>query len=846
MFFDGPLAKKEPSKFVLQGKPFSDDYKYMENLHDATTVKFARLEQDHHYHVDGRLDLQSGKFRLWSESECRSLITSREGGFDKGEERIGDFIYYTRKLEGESIDVGFFRKRPGQADILGEELINPHELKRQFGYSHCSIGVCRVSDDGRYVAYTLSVEGGDRYICHVRSIDNASLFHVIRSTNVISIEFGSSNNSFYYTECNELNRPYRVMMQEVRPGLLSPPVEIYRDDDETYFVDVRKTKDSKFLVFSSDAKGTGNVLVLPASFPTIPKDLQVFFPHPAKPKEIAGKDAWGWLEHHSNCFLMVTSRNAPNYEVVYVRDEIALHEGVACQRWAPLIPHRDDVQITDVDLFENQLVAFEQHLQFERLQHIRIVDLRRGIERANKDRTTDVVLHFPALVNVTPGLNKNFKQDVLSFVYSSIIQPPRECVYNLNAAHDAKAVRTMAPTSLYTQRQHETLSPWDYMWPYHMYRDFVTSHDGTQVPITICQKRDLFTEEITDYDPLSNTPRHCLLYVYGSYGEIPSTHFQLLPYLWLMRRRWVVAFAHVRGGGELGHSWAEAGKGRKKMNTVRDFVACCEHLVKQGFTTPQNLVVAGNSAGAVPIAAAANMHGNTLFNFALLRAPFLDITSTMMDPNLPLSIAEQQDWGDPLNSRADLDAIAEYDPYLNVNDKVTYPSMMISTCLDDDRVPAWNALKYVAKLREVRRKQGVDPIRDQLVLRCKNVGGHHYWNDMLPLAEEINMLIHHYGLPGFHCKTEDLDMMQQMHNYFSTGLMDHDDQQQTWLKWDAWEKERLDFFSKMNTMTHEPNYRALKAKKEVYYWHNSVMPEHIANPKPQMPQKGGSATTVAK
>jgi protease II len=817
MYHDGPLAKNKPTDFTLAGRTLTDKFKYMEDLYSSETRRYIRRERGFLASIDGRFDNGAYKHRIMLEVETRAVATTREAGFDKGEERIGDFIYYTRSLEGEETDVGFYRKRPGQGDMLGEELINPHELKRRFGYPTCDVGICRVSNNGKYIAYTLSIEGGDRYICHVRSADNASLFHVIRSSNIISIEFGSGE-SFYYTECNDLNRPYRIMRLELRPGILSEPEEIFRDDDENYFVDIRRTKDSQFMVITSDSKQSGSVLVMPATYPKIPTELQPFLKG-RKYVEVAGKDAWGWLEHHNGHFIMVTSKEAKNYKVVYARDEMVLNEGRSFAGWKELVPHDETRQITDVDIFKSHLVIFENIFGYERSQHIRVVDIRNGVHKA-KDRTKDVLLHFPPMCQLTPGLNKNYDQNAFNFLFSSVTTPSRECVYSFDSTHTPEQVKRMAPMSLYTQRTHEMFSPWDYMWPYHMYRDTVEAHDGEQIPITICQKRDLFVDEITEYDPASNTPRMCLLYVYGSYGETPSLHFQTMPYLWMIRRRWVVAFAHVRGGGEK-PGWAEAGKGRNKMNTIHDFVSCCKFLVDQGFTTPDKLVVAGNSAGAVPIAAAMNMYGNELFNMALLRAPFLDIVNTMMNPDLPLSLSEREDWGDPLNNREDLDYLMQYDPYYNLNPRVRYPSVIVSACADDDRVPAWNALKYVARMREIRMKHDIDPITEPCILRWNDRGGHYKWNDMVEVSEEIAFIIQRFDLPGTHAKTNDLDTMQQTHNYFNSGLMDHDDAQQTFLKWDTWEREKIDFITKMHTMKHEPNFRALTAKKENYYWHKT-------------------------
>lgn len=281
----------------------ADAFRYMEDLFDRETQQYIKMEMRHKSLVDAKFDLKHSRARIWAELDAKVVVTTREGGFDKGEERIGDYIYFTRSVPGarDSSAIGFYRKKVGEVDLLGEELINPVLLQQHFGYKDCTVGICRVSQDGRYLAYTLSVEGGDRYICHVRSIDNASLFHVIRGRNIVSVEFGSGN-TFYYTESNELNRPYRVMMQEIRPGLLTPAVEVYREEEENFFVDVRKTKDEAYMVFTSDSKSKGNAFVVPASYPIIPTHLKQFFPD-GKPVCIADKEQRNWVEHYDHHFI---------------------------------------------------------------------------------------------------------------------------------------------------------------------------------------------------------------------------------------------------------------------------------------------------------------------------------------------------------------------------------------------------------------------------------------------------------------------------------------------------------------------------------------------------------------
>eukprot|EP00760_Papus_ankaliazontas_P033656 PhM_4_TR6550/c0_g1_i1/m.105058 len=821
MCLDGHLAKEIPMTTVLHGQTIEDKYKYLEHMepedeHYKDFRHFVQVEQGFYTLHDMDKDLQGGKFRLWSEIDCRVVTTTREGGYDAGEERIGEFLYYTRSLEDGGADLGFYRKRPGQSDNLGEELINPHELKKKYGYQHCQIGLCRVSSDGSMLAYTLSVEGGDRYICHIRSLTNNDVFHVIRGSNIVSIEFGDAGN-FFYTECNELNRPYRVMSVDIHKGVLSRPQVVYSDEDEKYFVDVRKTKDGRYLTITSDAKSHGNVLLLPASYPRLfGEDAKIFAQGPL---EIAGKDSWGWLEHHNGDFFMVTSKDAPNFKIVRASAADVIRGGRNFNGWTDFVPHRDNVQIQDVDLFKTHLVLYENNFGFERSQEIRIIDLRK---EDTSDRSKDVVLHFPPMVSVTPGLNKNWHQTEMCFLYSTLTEPTTECVYRFDSARTPEVMRKMAPTALYATQTSETLSPWDYMWPYTVYRDTVTSHDGVEIPITIAHRRDLFTEEITDWDPFPDTERGALIYVYGSYGEVPSMHFQVAPFMYLLRRRWVVAFAHVRGGGEkLG--WEEMGKGKTKINSTMDFVACCRHLVDMNYTRPDDLVAMGSSAGCVPIAAAANMHGKELFDFGILRAPFLDITSTMINPDLPLSLAERDVWGDPLNNAEDFELLKKYDPYYGIRDDIDYPGFLVSAALDDDRVPPWNAMKYVARLREQRTKRGIDPLRDPLLLRLYDKGGHYVWGEHVNICEEIRWLCHKYAIQGPGTKPDDMDVMTTLHNQAQAGIIDEDDAKKAFLKWDSWEDEKRRYYQRMLDVEARLAVPRLVPKKKTstFYWHHT-------------------------
>ena len=835
-----------------------DQYAYMHDLDHPDTRAYIKAERRCYNLLSTRMNTQSSKFRIWGEQDAKVVMTSRKGGYDDGEERIGNYLYVTREV-GNHGEVAYYRKRYGQVDLLSEELINPQTLKQQFGYATCSLGVIRVSADGKYIAYTISVDGSDRYICHVKSISDASLFHVIKGSNIMSIEFGTANR-FFYTDSNELNRPNRVMMVHLQPGLLPQPTEVYRDDDERFFVDVRRTKDSEYLIITSDSRDSCSAWVAPASYPIVPQHLKALFSKPAF-VEVVPKKCWTWLDHYDSCFVMVSGDEGDNNRILYTRDEVALKDGVDAQ-WKELLPIRDDVVITDIDMFRGMMIVFEQTSHFDRQQQIRTIDLSAGLDAASGVQArihSDGVLHFPPLCQITPGLNRNWNADSMQFIYSSVIQPVKECIFHFKNHMPADKSRLVSPQALMNQRQHDEFTPFDYDWPYHAYRDVCESADGTQISMSLFHMRDNFVEQNTDFDAAANSPKPCILYVYGSYGEVPAMHFQTCPYMWLLRRRFTVVFAHVRGGGEI-PGWAEEGRHKNKMRTVEDFTACCEHLVSAGYTTADQLVVVGTSAGAVPIGAAMNARGDSLFGTAWLRSPFLDIATTMCDPSLPLTIAERREWGYPLNNAEDRELIMKYDPYQNINTRVRYPTVIVSTCLDDDRVAPWNAIKYVAKLRAARDAQEKaagfplgsqaggtrsDPIANPIILRVEESGGHHHWSENIQVNEELAFLCNLHDIEGSERCAGDMDNQRLMENQVRAGVIDEDDAKKAFLRWEDWEEERMDFHRKLVRMEFEPGYRAVKQNKAPHFWVPSEeeLEEKVNN---DMSEKGKKARYQAR
>jgi oligopeptidase B len=334
----------------------------------------------------------------------------------------------------------------------------------------------------------------------------------------------------------------------------------------------------------------------------------------------------------------------------------------ARQYWTDLVPHREDVRLEDVDAFAEHLVCTERH---EGLVRLRVMSVEDG-------STHDVAFPDP-VYSVWVGANAEYDTATLRYGYTSLVAPITDVDYDM---------RTRAATVVKTQPVRGGYDPSDYVSE----RVWATAPDGARVPISLVRRRDV--------DRDGTAPG--LLYGYGSYEHSIDATFRASR-LSLLDRGFVFAIAHVRGGGELGRHWYEAGRLEHKMNTFTDFIACAEHLVDQGYVHPRRLVARGGSAGGLLMGAVANLRPD-LFAGIVAEVPFVDVLTTMLDASLPLTVTEWEEWGDP----RDADAyrwMRAYSPYDNVRSQ-PYPAMLVTTGLNDPRVQFWEPVKWVAKLRE--------------------------------------------------------------------------------------------------------------------------------------------------
>jgi oligopeptidase B len=443
------------------------------------------------------------------------------------------------------------------------------------------------------------------------------------------------------------------------------PELVFEEKDELFDVFGGRSRDKKIIFIGSYAKTSTEFRYLPAENPT------------AAPKLILARqpDHEFDVDHHGNLFYIRTNKGAKNFRIV-----TAPVDDPSEKNWKEFIAHQPAVKVEDISLFANHAVISEWE---GGLQNLRVHDFKTGKSHRIK---------YPEPVYAV-GLdaNREFDTNVVRYRYQSLVTPSSVFDYDMNKQQSTLLKETEVPGGFDRKN-------------YASERVFATASDGTKIPLSIVYKRGV---KMDGKAPL-------LLYGYGSYGASMSPTFSSNR-LSLLDRGVIYAIAHIRGGGEMGEEWRQAGRMMNKMNTFTDFIASAEHLVKNKYTSTDRLVIQGGSAGGLLMGAVTNMRPD-LFKAVVSQVPFVDVLNTMLDASLPLTTSEYIEWGNP-NEKAAFEYMKKYSPYDNIEAK-NYPSILVKVSLNDSQVPYWEGAKLVAKLRAMKTDQ------NPLLLKTNMGAGH--------------------------------------------------------------------------------------------------------------------------
>ncbi len=635
------------------GDERTDDWFWLRERDDPEVRDY--LEAENAYTQAGLAHTEPVQHRVFADIKERVQETDASAVV-----RRGDWEYFTRTIEGR--EYAAHCRRPASDAPAPDPLVEPASAAGEMlvldenalaaGEDYFVLRGFALSPAQRLLAYAVDVTGGELATLRVRDLDTGSDLPDEIDGVYYGLAWANDERTLFYVRTDDAIRPYQVW-RHLLGEPTSADVLVYQEDDERFGVGIGRMRTGRFIGVGSESKTTSEARLIDADDPTAPLRL-------VTPRE---QGLEYHVEHHVDAehgdrlFVLTNADGAENFRLMVVG-----LEDTSRGAWAEVVPHRADVRLADVDAFADHLVLSERSAGLERLRVLRLGD---GSER---------VLEMPDDVySAWVGPNPEFESSTLRIGYTSLVVPTSDI--DVDLADGARTVVKRQPVHGYDPSTLETHRLW------------ATASDGTQIPISIVHRKDLHRDGSAAL----------LLYGYGSYEVSIDPTFSASR-VSLLERGVAFAIAHVRGGGELGRPWYEDGKLDHKRNTFTDFVACAEHLVAQGYTSPTRLVARGGSAGGLLMGAVANLRPD-LFRAIVAEVPFVDCLTTMLDESLPLTITEWEEWGDPAHDPAIYDYIKSYAPYDNVA-ALDYPALLVTAGLNDPRVQYWEPAKWVAKLRE--------------------------------------------------------------------------------------------------------------------------------------------------
>ena len=598
----------------------------------------------------------------WQQAQLADQAELREQLFQEIKGRIletdlslpspwGPYLYYTRTTAGDEYPRHYRCPRPADdsntVDESREELLlDPNELAAG---GFLSLGAFNVSPDHQRLAYSLDTSGDEIYTLYVKELASGVVSELPFDDCDGSMTWANDSQTLFFTELDDTHRPFRLYRHRLGD---STAEAVFEEADGRFFLHCYRASSERQLILLLNSKTTSEAWVLDADTPQQP--FTCLAPrvegHEYYPDHGQLDGQWRWFIRSNQDGINFALFHAPSDTVPARAD------------WQVLVPHRDDIMLEGLTLNASALT----------------LSLREGGLPVIEIRPSGLPAYRVQLPDAAYSL---YVQDSLEFIsprirlrYEALNRPAQ--VRQLVLADGEQTVLKQTPV----------LGPFD-ADAYVSRRLWATAADGTRIPVSLVQRREDLGKPVPLY-----------LYGYGAYGESLDPWFSHAR-LSLLERGVAFAIAHVRGGGELGESWYRAGKQEHKQNTFDDFIACAEHLIAEGVTSAGQLAISGGSAGGLLIGAVLNQRPE-LFKVAIAEVPFVDVLNTMLDPELPLTVTEYDEWGNPEEPEV-YARIKAYAPYENVKAQA-YPAMLVIAGYNDSRVQYWEAAKWVARLRVTR------------------------------------------------------------------------------------------------------------------------------------------------
>lgn len=649
-----PAARVQPHELTKFGLTRVDDYFWLREREDPEVLSYLDAENAYMTamtaHTDG---LQEQLFE-----EITGRIKQDDASVPY---RDGRYFYYTRFEEGK--EYAIYARKFGSLDAAEEILLDANLIAEGHGYF--SMGALGVTENEQILAYAIDTQGRRFYSVHFKNLETGEVLHDQIDSITSNIVWANDNRTLFYTRQDpETLRDFQIF-RHVLGTDSREDVLVYEELDTEFGAHVYKTKTKRFLMIGCYQTLSSEFRYLDADTPT--GQFRVVLPREPEHEYT--------VDHFGDDFYLITNDDATNFRLV--RAPVA---SPGRDSWEEVLPHRPDVLLQGIEVFEDYMVVNERS---DGLTQLRIVSW---------DGSDDHYLEFgePAYTAYV-HVNRDIESRVLRYGYTSMTTPNSVFDYDMESRE-----KTLL-------KQDEVLGDFS-VENYVTERREAIARDGVAVPVSIVYR---VGTNLDGSNPL-------LLYAYGSYGVNIDAAFNASR-LSLLDRGVVYAIAHIRGGQVLGRTWYESGKLFNKKNTFTDFIDVAEFLIEGGYADPARLFAQGGSAGGLLMGAVTNMRPD-LWRGVLAQVPFVDVVTTMLDESIPLTTSEYDEWGNP-NEKEYYDYMLSYSPYDQVASK-DYPNMLVTTGLHDSQVQYWEPAKWVAKLRALKTDDNI------LILKTDMEAGH--------------------------------------------------------------------------------------------------------------------------
>ncbi len=648
MTLSAPTARRDPKTTALHGQTLFDDFGWLRDKSASEVITY--LEAENAYTADAMSGTEALQTKLYGEMLSHIKETDESVPYP-----YRGWWYSTRTVEGSQYAIHCRREaaEDGLYDASKPEVILLDVNQLAEGHSFMSLGAMAISPDGWLLAYSTDTTGYRQYSLHLRDLRTGEDMKDT-AERVGSMTWSANGRTLFYTTEDDQTKRQDRLWRHTIGDTNEADVLVYEEADERFNLGVGRTRDGKFILLEAGSHTTSETLFLDASTPE--EELQILAPRLDEPQYS--------VDHRDGFFYVRVNDTGKNFRVVTTPVASPGRE-----HWTEFLAEQQDAPLEDFDLFHSFCVCSRRRAGLTTLEVLSIFeDTRVG---------QAVEISFPEPAYTAAGhVNREFDTTSFRYSYQSLVSPASIYRYDVASAQSALLKEQEIPGGFDRSR-------------YNSERLWIDVNDGTQVPVSLVYRKDKFGKD-------GSNPLY--VYGYGSYGYPLPIGFSATR-LSLLDRGLVLAYAHVRGGGEMGDVWHDAGKMMVKRNTFTDFIEVTEALVTQRYGSRGRVGIEGGSAGGLLMGAVVNLRPE-LFRAVLSHVPFVDVMNTMLDASLPLTVAEYEEWGNPNEPEA-FAYMRSYSPYDNLKEGA-YPAMLVKTRLNDSQVMYWEPAKYVSNLRGLK------------------------------------------------------------------------------------------------------------------------------------------------